>query len=190
MRRMNIEIPFLGFWGTRWEAMLEEVVFNQRGHAPGTDLNPGFAHLAQKYPARFGKHASETLGFPFPVRHERTELSVRENYHEGVTVIGSVPASSVRALHELSILEDHSRLQEDIRERVRKRPEKAATLGGLPEKPLESWTDHELGVLLFALLTETNVDEIEVTAYEEMIDEGVFDAAARKVASARLIRTP
>lgn len=107
-----------------------------------------------------------------------------------MTVIGSVPASSVRALHELSTLEDHSRLQEDIRERVRKRPEKAATLGGLPEKPLESWTDDELGVLLFALLTETNVDEIEVIAYEEMIDDGVFDAAARKVASAaRLIRT-
>lgn len=65
MRRMNIEIPFLGFWGTRWEAMLEEVVFNQRGHAPGTDLNPGFAHLAQKYPAASASTPPRRSAFPF-----------------------------------------------------------------------------------------------------------------------------
>jgi hypothetical protein len=182
MRRMNIVIPFLGFWGTRWEAMLEDLVFNQRGHAPGVDLGPGFAHLAQEYPGRFCKHASKMLGIDFPVRHEKTHLKSRGNYQDVVTVIGSIPVTTARALYDLSAQESHLRLQEDIRERVRKRPEQTlALLGGLIEKPLESWIDRELGVLLFALLTESNVDEIEVTAYEEMIDDGVFDVAARMV---------
>lgn len=190
MQTLSINIPFGGFFESKWSALVDDEVEQYAEHYAGDDqkeadipealrlsesevsecvfwtcnYSAGYAAVARDYPEAFNAQALNVLGFDLKLTFEEL-TSPREYNFETDRIFCRIQVSIVRRLFALSRKDKHARLSATIAARFTSRSGFTSfydnTLQPWLEKPLLDWDANELGTLLIACL-DGELDDWEI----------------------------